>query len=208
VTRRPSGVEWEAVMSRVESGAEVVARVSQYGWKSVSLVVLVATGAFADEQAWSDQAPPAKRVMGTIQGVAAVAVGAGSLSLGPGVGGEVGFSVGRWALSTTAELHGLLIVMCGQVGALATRWLSEGVGVGLGVRLVHVQPFAPHFASPNTSVAVPLRLLVALNGVEASGVKGLVLSLSAWGGVQVAGAFSGGVRPTAGFTVGLGHGTW
>lgn len=195
-------------MTRVESGVEVVARVSRSGWKSVSLVVLVATGAFADEQAWSQEEPPATRVMGTIQGVAGAAVGAGSGSVGPGVGGEVGFSVGRWTLGATAELHGLLIVMCGQVGALATRWLSEAVGLGFGVRLVHVQPFAAHFASPNTSVAVPLRLLVALNGVEAAGVKGLVLSLAAWGGVQVAGTFYGGVRPTAGFTVGLGHGAW
>lgn len=195
-------------MSRVESGNKVVARVSRSRWKSVSLVVLVAMGAFADEQVWTEESPRATpRVMGTIQGVAGAAV-AESISVGPGVGGEFGFSVDRWTLGVTAELHGLLIVMCGQVGALATRWLSEGVGLGFGVRLVHVQPFAAHFASPNTSVAVPVRLLIALNGVEDSGVKGLVLSLAAWGGVQVAGTFYGGVRPTAGFTVGLGHGTW
>lgn len=208
MTRWPGGVEWEAVMRRVESGAEVVACVSRYGWKAVSLVMLVATGAFADDVAWSEPAPPATRVMGTIQGVAGAAVGAGSFSVGPGVGGELGFSVGRWTVGATAELHGLLILMCGQVGALATRWLSEGVGLGVGVRLVHVQPFAAHFASPNTSLAVPIRLLIALNGIEGSGVKGLVLSLAAWGGVQVAGTFYGGVGPTAGFTVGLGHGTW
>ena len=147
---------------------------------------------------------------GTISLIGGATLSSSGFIPGLGFAGELGVRlIDGWALTATAELFGIIILMNAQAGVHAMRMLSPRVGLGFGVRLSQTVILASHIGGPNTAILVPLRLSYLLTEPVEQRRSGFVFTLDVAPGVQVGGTFYGAQAPLAlSATVGIGWTAW